>query len=105
MFIAFNATAHSLIATNLSRRADDRAASVLARIAQLAVAMSLPLAALLFLGRAALPGMFTDDLAVQREVADVLPLLLAIMVSEGPRRRCCVCWVSLRAESRAVLCS
>lgn len=53
---------------------------MLTRIAQLAVAASLPLAALLFAGRGLLPDLFTADVLVQSEVADVLPLLLVLMV-------------------------
>jgi Na+-driven multidrug efflux pump len=81
--VAFNATAHSLIATNLSRQREGRAAQVLVRIAQLAVGLSLPLAAALFLARGSLPGLFTGDAGVQGEVAEVLPLLLILMVRRG----------------------
>lgn len=56
---------------------------MLVRIAQLAVALSIPVAALLFAGRGLLPDLFTSDVLVQREVAEVLPLLLVIMVSQG----------------------
>ncbi|EFN54965.1 hypothetical protein CHLNCDRAFT_134737 [Chlorella variabilis] len=79
LFIAFNATAHSLIANSLSRQREGRAAEVLVRIAQLAVAVSLPLAAALFAGRGLLPDLFTEDVLVQREVAEVLPFLLLLM--------------------------
>ena len=41
---------------------------VLARIAQLAVAASLPLAVALFAARGSLPGLFTDDSLVAAEV-------------------------------------
>lgn len=61
MFLAFNATAHSLVANNLSRRAEERAAEVLARLAQLAVALSIPVAAALFVGRGLLPDLFTGE--------------------------------------------
>lgn len=81
VFLAYNATAHSLIANNLGQRQEGRAAGVLVRIAQLAVAVSLPIAVALFASRGMLPGMFTEDAAVQREVAEVLPLLLVIMVT------------------------
>ena len=83
LFIAFNATAHSLIANSLSRQREGRAAEVLVRIAQLAVAVSLPLAAALFAGRGLLPDLFTEDVLVQREVAEVLPFLLLLMVRRG----------------------
>ncbi|PSC72302.1 MATE family efflux transporter [Micractinium conductrix] len=79
LFIAFQATAHSLIASSISRAREGRAAEVLARIAQLAVAASLPLAVALFAARGSLPGLFTDDSLVAAEVAEVLPLLLVIM--------------------------
>lgn len=72
--------AHALIATNLSRQREGRAAEVLVRIAQLAVAISIPVAAALFAARGLLPDMFTGDLAVRHEVAEVLPLLLVLMV-------------------------
>ena len=52
---------------------------MLVRIAQLAVAVSLPLAGALFAGRGLLPDLFTGDVLVQQEVAAVLPLLLIIM--------------------------
>lgn len=83
IFLGFNACAHSLVATNLSRRAEGRAASVLTRIAQLAVAVSIPLGAALFASRGLLPDLFTADAGVRREVAEVLPLLLIIMVGFG----------------------
>lgn len=89
LFLAFNATAHALIATNLSRRAEGRAAEVLLRIAQLAVAVALPLGAALFASRALLPDLFTQDALVRQEVAQVLPLLLIIMVRY---RRGAWCW-------------
>lgn len=59
LFLAFNATAHSLVANSLSRRAEGRAAEVLARLAQLAVALSIPVAVALFVGRGLLPDLFT----------------------------------------------
>lgn len=79
LFLAFNSVAHALIATNLSRQREGRAAEVLVRIAQLAVAISIPVAAALFAARGLLPDMFTGDLAVRHEVAEVLPLLLVLM--------------------------
>jgi len=86
LFLAFNATAHSLIATNLSRKRESRAADTLVRIAQLAVALSIPVALALFAGRGLLPDLFTEDVLVQREVAEVLPLLLLIMVRHSHAR-------------------
>lgn len=80
LFLAFNSVAHSLIATNLSRQREGRAAEVLVRIAQLAVAVSIPVAVGLFAARGLLPDLFTGDLAVRHEVAEVLPLLLVLMV-------------------------
>ncbi|KAL4452363.1 hypothetical protein ABPG75_008025 [Micractinium tetrahymenae] len=79
LFLAFNSVAHSLIATNLSRQREERAAEVLVRICQLAVAVSIPVAVALFAARGALPDLFTGDLLVRREVAEVLPLLLVLM--------------------------
>lgn len=79
-FLAFNATAHSMAASALGGRDAPRAgAELLARVAALAVACSLPLAAGLFAVRASLPGVFTGDEAVGAEVLRVLPLLLAAM--------------------------
>eukprot|EP00887_Chlorella_sp_A99_P002100 scaffold21.g2100.t1 len=78
-FASLNATAHSLIATSLSRQRSDVAAEVLARICQLAVGLSLPLAVGLFLARGALPGLFTPNAVVIEEVSNVLPLLLLMM--------------------------
>lgn len=49
-FLAFNATAHSLISTALSRRKEAQAARVIARIAQLAVGISLVLGLGLYTG-------------------------------------------------------
>ncbi|KAI3438217.1 hypothetical protein D9Q98_000654 [Chlorella vulgaris] len=79
LFLAFNATAHSLIANSLSRQREQAAAQILVRVAQLAVAVSLPLAVGLYFFRSLLPGLFTDDVLVQGEVADVLPLLLLLV--------------------------
>ncbi len=64
LFLAFNATAHSLVANSLSRRAEGRAAEVLARLAQLAVALSIPVAVALFVGRGLLPDLFTGAVCV-----------------------------------------
>lgn len=82
-FLAFNATAHAMVASALgsSLRSNgmDRAAAVLERICQLAVALSVPLAVVLYIVRAPLPGIFTADSAVTSEVSAVLPLLLFSM--------------------------
>ncbi|KAL4450047.1 hypothetical protein ABPG77_010716 [Micractinium sp. CCAP 211/92] len=79
LFLAFQSVAHALIATNLSRQREGRAAEVLVRIAQLAVAVSIPVAAALFAARGLLPDLFTGDALVRGEVAEVLPLLLVLM--------------------------
>jgi putative MATE family efflux protein len=82
-FLAFNVTAHSMIASNLgsSQRSIGmtRAAEVLERICQLAVVMSLPLGFALFATRGWLPWVFTSDSEVASEVANVLPYLLLYM--------------------------
>ena len=48
-------------------------------MAQLSVALSLPLGAGALAARAALPALFTSDAGVSAEVAQVLPLLLLLM--------------------------
>lgn len=82
-FLAFNATAHSMVASALGdvrRRAGmDRASGALERICQLAVALSLPTAFLLLILRTALPQIFTSESAVIEEVTLILPFLLAYM--------------------------
>ena len=50
-FLAFNATAHTLISTALSRNKEEQAAQIIARIAQLAVGISLVLGLGLYAGR------------------------------------------------------
>jgi len=86
-FLAFNATAHSLVASALGSAQRsmgmDKAAAGLERICQLAVAMSVPLALILFGARAGLPAIFTADAAVVADVSAVLPLLLLTMVSRS----------------------
>lgn len=49
-FLAFNATAHSLISSALSRRKEGQAAQIITRIAQLAVGISLVLGLGLYFG-------------------------------------------------------
>ena len=78
-FTSLNATAHSLIAASLSRQRSGEAAGILARVAQLAVALALPLAVGLLVLRDTLPGVFTSDSIVIGEVAEVLPLLLVLL--------------------------
>lgn len=82
-FLAFNATAHSLVASALGdvrRRAGmDRASEALERICQLAVASSVPSAFLLLALRDVLPQIFTSESTVIEEVTLVLPFLLAYM--------------------------
>lgn len=78
-FIAMNATAHSLVATDISRGRADGAGRVLVRCTQLAVMGSVPVGIGLCLGRDVLPGLFTNDIIVSAEVADVLPLVLLYM--------------------------
>lgn len=78
-FVAFNATAHSLISTAVSRKKAGQAAAIIARIAQIAVGISLVVGAGLYAGRGVLPGLFTGDTVAVGEVAHVLPLLLVLM--------------------------
>jgi len=78
-FIAMNATAHSLVATDISRGRADGAGRVLVRCTQLAVMGSVPVGIGLCLGKDVLPGIFTNDIIVSAEVAHVLPLVLLYM--------------------------
>ena len=64
-----------------SRRADAR--GVMLRLLQIALALSMAIAAVLVAGRHRLPLVFTRDAAVAQLVAAVLPLIAACMV------RCC----------------
>ncbi len=81
LFMAFNATAHSLVASALGKRTIQgvlEGARVVERTAYVAVAVSLPLAAGLYVLRAWLPLPFTDSSVVLNDVVEVLPLLLTI---------------------------
>ena len=82
-FLAFNATAHSMVASALGdvhrSFGMDRASDVLERICQLAVICSLPVAILLLISRSVLPMIFTSDATVVKDVALVLPFLLAYL--------------------------
>jgi putative MATE family efflux protein len=82
-FLAFNATAHSLVASALGdvrrRTGMDRASEALERICQLAVASSIPSVFLLLTLRTVLPQLFTSESTVIEEVTLVLPFLLAYM--------------------------
>ena len=79
-FLAFNVTAHSMIASQLgsSQRSTGmgKAAEILERICQLAVLLSVVLGIVLFYSRGSLPWLFTADAEVESEVAAVLPYLL-----------------------------
>lgn len=74
-----NATAHSLVATDISRGRADGAGRVLVRCTQLALMGSVPVGIGLWWGKDILPGIFTNDVIVSAEVADVLPLVLLYM--------------------------
>ena len=82
-FLAFNACAHSMVASALgdSRRGAgmDRASGILERICHLAVISSIPVAFVLLSSRSVLPLIFTSDATVVGDVAMVLPFLLAYM--------------------------
>lgn len=82
-FLAFNATAHSMVASALGdihrRSGMDRASDILERICQLAVTCSLPVACVLLVSRSVLPLIFTSDATVVQDVALVLPFLLAYL--------------------------
>ncbi|MEO2191847.1 MAG: MATE family efflux transporter, partial [bacterium] len=81
LFMGFNATAHSLVASALGKRTIQgvlEGSRVVERTACVAVAASLPLATGLYLCREWLPLPFTDSGVVVNDVIEVLPLLLAI---------------------------
>ncbi|KAL4538840.1 hypothetical protein Ndes2437B_g01824 [Nannochloris sp. 'desiccata'] len=82
-FLAFNATAHSLVASALGdvrrRVGMDRASGALERICQLALASSVPSVFFLVSFRSWLPQVFTSESTVIEEVTLVLPFLLAYM--------------------------
>lgn len=81
LFMAFNATAHSLVASSLGKKTIQgvlEASRVGERIAYVAVAASLPLAAGLYASRSWLPLPFTNSRTVAEDVVSVLPLLLAL---------------------------
>jgi len=82
LFMGFNATAHSLVASSLGKRTAQgvlEASRIMERIAYVAVATSIPLAAGLYASRALLPLAFTDSPVVVDDVAGVLPLLLVFI--------------------------
>jgi putative MATE family efflux protein len=81
-FVAFNATAHSIIASSLGDATVtgvERASSALERICQWAVAISIPVGLLAFFLRTNLPLVFTSDGRVSDTVTAVLPLLIAFL--------------------------
>lgn len=81
-FVAFNATAHSMIASSLGDATVtgvERASSALERICQWAVAISIPVGLLAFTLKTSLPLVFTSDERVSETVATVLPLLIAFL--------------------------
>jgi Na+-driven multidrug efflux pump len=84
MFMAFNATAHSMIASSLSmtnkRKGMDGAARIMERICHLGIATSIPLSILLYSISPSLPAVFTENKLVNADVLVVLPVLLALMV-------------------------
>lgn len=87
VFVAFNATAHSVVASALGSSQKsagmEKAALLLERICQLAVVLSAPMALALYASRDQLPGIFTADPIVTADVSAVLPLLLISMVSNN----------------------
>lgn len=84
LFMAYNATAHSMIASSLSmknkRKGMDGAARVMERICHLGIATSIPLSILLYSISPSLPVLFTENRLVNADVLVVLPVLLALMV-------------------------
>lgn len=87
IFLAFNATAHSTIASSLSsrnkREGMELASRYMERISHLALAMSIPLGLVLFFTKSFLPGIFTENDIVGSDVVLVLPILLALMVRDN----------------------
>ena len=81
LFMGFNATAHSLVASALGKRTIQgvlEGSRIVERTACVALAVSFPLAAGLYMCRSWLPLPFTDSGIVVNDVIEVLPLLLAI---------------------------
>ena len=83
VFMAYNATAHSMIASSLSsrnrRQGMENASCLMKRISSFALGTSIPLAIVLYIVRGYLPGIFTDNNLVNNDVLIVLPLLLVFM--------------------------
>lgn len=83
LFMAYNATAHSMVASSLSKRTAQgmgTAAEIMERICHLAVLTSIPLGIGLYALEGQIPFIFTDSLTVNKDVVGVLPLLLILMV-------------------------
>lgn len=82
MFMAYNATAHSMVASSLSTRTTQgmsSAAEIMERICHLALVTSVPLSLSLYICRSYLPLMFTNNPIVDSGVEAVLPMLLAFV--------------------------
>lgn len=82
MFMAYNATAHSMVASLLSTRTMrgmSSAAESMERICQLALVTSVPLSITLYICRSFLPVIFTDNTIVNAGVESVLPMLLGFV--------------------------
>ena len=79
LFMAYGATAHSMVASSLSTRTMQgmsSAAESMERICHLALITSIPLSASLYICRSFLPILFTDNGIVNSRVETVLPMLL-----------------------------
>jgi putative MATE family efflux protein len=82
LFMAYNASAHSLVASSLSTKTPQglsSAAEIMERICHLALFTTLPLSLSLYIFRAYLPMVFTDNAIVIQDVIGVLPILLVLM--------------------------
>jgi Na+-driven multidrug efflux pump len=80
IFMAFGASAHSLVAAFLGAGRVPKAAAALGRIVHLAAASSIPLALTMYFARGSLPMLLAGDASVAAQVAGVLPYLLILMV-------------------------
>jgi Na+-driven multidrug efflux pump len=81
-FMAFHATAHSLVASSLGKKTIQgvlEASRIMERISYVAVASSVPIMAVLYIWRPLLPLAFTGSAVVGEDVVEVLPLLLALV--------------------------
>lgn len=114
MFMAYNATAHSIVASSLSTRTTRgmmSAAEIMERICHLALLTSVPLAISLYACRSYLPLIFTDNAIVDSGVEAVLPMLLtfipldalSLAIEGGILGAADTKWIAIRTATSSII--